>query len=814
MFPASNKVREQGVSFGVTSSRPAVITPGVHRMKRSAIVAIVSVVVFASVLPNNPVEAQQSGGDGSGGNVPAPQLPLIAHNPSGAIDITLDGRIEESVWRDATPITDFTQQEPVEGGQPSEETEIRVIFDEANLYIGVVIYDDPDGILAFQRERDAGLNTDDRFMWILDTFLDGRTGYFFEINAAGLMGDGVITPGGGGRRGGFGGGGTNKAWDGIWEAQTFIRPDGWSAEIQIPFRTLNFNPDQTEWGINFQRTIRRKNEEILWRGHPRNQGLRNPVFAGRLTGLSDLSQGLGLEAVPSSVANWRNTPLNATNTDPTAEAHTFPADISLDLNYSLTSSLRASLSLNTDFAEVESDQRRVNLTRFAIRFPEQRDFFLEGSGVFSFAPNGGPSPFYSRAIGINRGRQVPINYGTRLTGQTGAFELGFYQIATGQLDYFDTHAAANATIAREAFTVGRVKRQFFEQSSFGAIYTRRSTGAVPGQITPPDQHTVGVDLDLKTRHFMGNKNLTLSAFLAGNTNPLGTDDPDRSDLGFSDLTSWGARVAYPNNVWNAHFSYREFGDDFDPAVGFVTRNNFRRIQPNVSFSPRVPGISWLRGVTVSARLTAQEAIDTGILEERELQFTVLGVNFESGDGLNFNANNKFEYLDNDFEVSDGILVTPGEYSNWEYSIGGRTSGRRRVSLFGSLGKSGFWDGDRSRSQARVTFRPNPGVGLSTNFEYNSVVMPTGSFTAALYQVSGDWNPNPWVSITNEVQYDDQSELVGLFARMRWIVKPGNDIYLVYSHNWQYESLLASPNERQLITLSRGASIKVNYTYRF
>ena len=303
----------------------------------------------------NPSAAQESPG------VTLQALPLQG-------DLDLDGRILEELWFSAVPITDFTQQEPVEGGVPSEETEIRVLFDEDNLYIGVIIYDDPEEVLAYQRERDAMLSTDDRFMWILDTFLDGRTGYFFEINAAGLMGDGILRSsggssyGGGRFGGGFSGGGANKAWDGIWEARTAMRPDGWSAEIRIPFRTLNFDPNNDTWGINFQRTIRRRNEEILWRGWKRTEGLRRPIYAGRLTGLQNLSQGLGLEAVPSTIVGWRTIPANA-------EPTTVPRDLSLDVNYSVTSSLRASVSVNTDFAEVEIDQRRVNLTRFPIRFP-------------------------------------------------------------------------------------------------------------------------------------------------------------------------------------------------------------------------------------------------------------------------------------------------------------------------------------------------------------------------------------------------------------------------------------------------------------
>ena len=251
--------------------------------------------------PTSPAVSQESNGTDSG------TVSLEAFFVTNEVTINLDGRMDEAVWQGAVPITDFTQQEPVEGGEPSERTEIRVVFDEDHLYIGAILYDDPAGILAYQRQRDASLGTDDRFMWILDTFLDGRTGYFFEINPAGLMGDGILG-GGGGRGGGGGGGGGGKAWDGIWEARTARRPDGWSAEIRIPFRTLNFNPNLDSWGINFQRTIRRRNEEILWRGYRRNEGLFRPVNAGRLTGLRNLSQGVGLEARPSAVASPTWTP--------------------------------------------------------------------------------------------------------------------------------------------------------------------------------------------------------------------------------------------------------------------------------------------------------------------------------------------------------------------------------------------------------------------------------------------------------------------------------------------------------------------------
>jgi hypothetical protein len=771
-------------------------------MRTSPLTVIVSTVTVLFAVPSSSALGQQNdGNDARNAAVGAAPVSLEARALTGGLAINLDGRIDEAVWATATPITDFTQQEPVEGAEPSERTEIRVVFDEDNLYIGAILYDDPEGVMAFQRERDAFLSTDDRFMWILDTFLDGRTGYFFEINAAGLMGDGIISGSRGGR-GGFGGS-TSRAWDGIWEVRTAMRPDGWSAEIRIPFRTLNFDPNQSEWGINFQRTIRRKNEEILWRGYRRDEGLRSPVYAGRLTGLRNMSQGVGLEARPSMVANWRNVPA-----DPVR--NTYPTDISLDINYSITSSLRTSVSVNTDFAELESDQRRVNLTRFPLRFPERRDFFLEGSGVFSFAPRSGPSPFYSRNIGISDGRQVPIRYGTRLTGQVDAFEVGFYQIGTGDHTYLDSDDIG-VTTPSEEFTVARVKRRLFEQSAIGAIYTRRE-GMLDGggRLDLGAQHTAGVDLDFSTRHFLGDKNLELEAFVAWNSN---LDPVGAPSLG--DLMSRGARLSFPNDIWTAHVSYREFGNAYDPSLGFVRRNDFRRLENRMGWSPRTPGISWLRRLDFSVQVRVQDQMSTGILENRQIQIRALGVNFESGDNIEINLTHNNEFLDFQFEPIDGIIVVPGRYKTWEYRLNARTSGRRRISLFGGLTRGGFWDGDRQRVDARITFRPRPGVNFSTNFERNDVSMPMGDFTTAAYEVGAEWHPSPWISFTNQLQYDDQSELLGLFSRVRWIVKPGNDVYFVYTHNWQYEYLdPLDPNTRQLQRFSRGASIKVNYTYRF
>lgn len=740
-----------------------------------------------SLAAASPTEAQETPGVGGNGRLEEAGVIRALRLPDG-VSVQLDGRLDEAFWSDAHAVSDFTQQEPVEGARPSRVTEIRIAYDADHFYIGAKIHDDPAGILAHQRQRDAGLGTDDRFMWILDTFMDGRTGYFFEINAAGLMGDGLITGGSGH--------GINKSWDGIWEARVARLSDGWSAEIRIPFRTLNFDPELDMWGINFQRTIRRSNEEILWRGHLRTQGLFRPIHAGRVTGLEGMTQGRGLEVRPSAVANWKEV---ASNDDPT----TFPRDMSLDMAYNITPSLKASLSVNTDFAEVEVDDRRVNLTRFPLRFPERRAFFLEGSGVFSFAESSGPSPFYSRRIGLVSGEPVPIAYGARLSGQTGPWELGLVQVGTRDHTFL-----GGTDLPSESFTVARVRRSIFRQSTLGAIYTRRATGADEAGDAPEDRHTAGVDLNFFTSQLFGSKNAQLEAFMVWHSNPDAT-----AERSLGDLSARGFRASFPNDVWSGHVSYREFGDAYGPAMGFVTRNGFRRVEPRIGWSPRVPSLPWLRRAEFSATYRYLEDIVTGQKEEEVWEFNLLGLNFESGDSFELDAGRTYEYLDASFDVRDGIPILPGGYTTWEVSLQGRTAGRRRASVNGNISRGGFWDGDRDRVQFGLNVRPSPGFSISADWEWNQVSLPNGDFDASVYRLGSGWHASPWISLTGNVQYDDVSERLGLFTRLRWIVRPGNDVYLVYTQNWERlygDDVL----DRRFSTLSRGGSVKVNYTYRF
>jgi len=746
------------------------LSPG----SRVPIARALPLLLVASLVPPAVAGQEAEGVDDDG------RKSVRAHRIGPDREIRLDGRLEEAVWEEAEAATDFIQQEPEEGAEPSQRTEVRILYDEETLYIGALMADtDPDGVLAYKRARDAGLGTDDRFMWILDTFADGRSAYFFELNPEGLRGDGLLR--------------TdvsftlNKDWDGIWDAEVRRGDHGWSAEIRIPVRTLNFNPALDAWGINFQRTVRRDNEEMLWTGHRRNEGLFRPMHAGRVTGLEGLSQGLGLEATPFVTGNRRSQP----GLEGAGPAST-TADAGVDVTYSVTPSLRASLTVNTDFAEVEVDQRRLNLTRFPLFFPEKRDFFLEGSDVFNFLPRNGVNPYFSRRIGLVEGEAVPILAGGRLTGQAAGFDVGLVQVRT------DDHSGGPG----ESFTAARVKRNVLEESSVGAIYTRRArVGTFDGVYDQPRGQLLGADLDLFTSSFRGDRNLNFQAFYVFHTEPF----PDREDTSHGDRRTRGIRLAYPNDIWNWHVSFREFGNAWTPPLGFAPRNGFRRLQPSLSWNPR-PEDGRIRQYGFGLRYEYLTDLAESLLT-RQAGFDV-GAELHSGDEIEVGVEEQFERAERAFEIVEGVTIPTGGYTFRRASASVSTARQRQLAGQVRFDVGEFWSGNRTVLQGSATVRPVVGVSLTADAEWNDVSLPQGDFTASVFRFEGEWHATPDLSTIATLQYDDVSEVVGLFSRLRWIVRPGSDVFLVYTQNWEDRP------GRGLFTLERGGTVKVTYTHRF
>ena len=704
--------------------------------------------------------------------------------PINSKEIVLDGKLDEPLWNNITGIKDFLMQEPIEGGKPTENTTIKIAYDENYLYIGAIFYDsEPDEIKAFKMRKDAPLNTDDRFMWILDTYLDGRNAYFFEINPRGLMGDGLLTIGQGRS--------LNKDWDGIWRPWTHIGDFGWSAEIRIPFHTLNFDPKISTWGINFQRTVRRKNEEILWSGHKRNQGIYRPQNAGRLNNLSNISQGLGLELVGYGKAEAQK----VENESDGNYKKNQNIDGGLDINYNITSGLKASLTLNTDFAETEVDDRQINLTRFPIRFPEKRDFFLEGANIYRFAPSSGVYPYFSRKIGLQSGNPIPILYGGRVIGKIGKVELAAQQVKTRQTDFNNS----------EDFSVIRIKQNFLKESSIGVLYTRRHTNKGNEFVPPlPDRNTLGVDLTLNTSTFLKNQNLQFQAFAVIH-NP-NTYDEIKNNIW--DRSTRGLRFNFPNDPWSGSLSYREFGVFYDPAVGFSRRNSFRRVEPRIRFSPILEKSALIRELKWEISFENLMSLQWKKLTQN-IRLTPLSIRFESGDEISYQIIRNYEKLQYNFNIlgDDSIIIPIGDYTNWSHQIELETANYRKIVYEIELNTEGFWSGNRTEYQNNLTFRPFPGINLSLGYNHSNVNLKEGSFKTNLIRFIGDFDFTPFISFSSNIQYDDISKNIGMNNRFKYTITPGSDIYFVYNHNWIDDS-------GKYKTSSLLGASKITYTHRF
>ncbi len=711
-------------------------------------------------------------------NLTTPEI--RAYQLSEGEKLIFDGQVEEQFWSKVMPATDFKMQQPQEGADATEKTEVRIAYDLENLYLGVILYDsDPDQIKAFLKRRDQPMVSDERFTWMFDTFNDRRRGYFLEVNPNGMRTDGLLNIGQGGS--------LNLNWDGIWDARTVIGDFGWSAEIKIPFRSLNFDPESDTWGANFMRVIRRKNETVLWTGYQRNQGITRPQDAGKLRGLSGISQGLGLEVIPYGIAE-RTREETIKDTD-------VRLDAGFDINYSLTPGLKASLTINTDFAETEVDQRQVNLTRFPLFFPERRDFFLEGSNIYQFAPASGINPFFSRRIGLRNGRPIPITYGARILGNAGDYNLALLQVRTGE----------RGEIKPENFTVARVKKNIGAESTLGLVYTRRSTedgNELPEPLQ--DRHTLGADLELSTSKFLGDKNLQFQAFLVFHNSAFKEDDS--TDIW--DRSTRGIRLNFPNQPWSGHISYREFGIAYDPAVGFNRRSGFRRVNPRIGFVPQLTNSNLIQQIEWGIWFEYLTDMDLTLLTE-ETQFTLFNITFNSGDAWGMELVQNFERLQQPFDIKgDGSIIIPLDiYRNWWFSSVLETASYRKVSAEISYLSGGFWSGHQREFGVGITLRPFAGFSFSPEYVHTEIDLAEGSFETDLFRFEGNFDFTTSIFLSSIIQYDNLSDLLGMNNRLRWIITPGSDLFLVYNHNWLRL-------EDRFSTLQTSGALKLTYTHRF
>jgi hypothetical protein len=687
--------------------------------------------------------------------------------------IVIDGELDEPEWSLAEPAHDFLQQEPTYGELSTERTEVRILYDETNLYLGVYCFDSGgEGALVVNDvNRDFYQFDSDSFGIMLDTFNDNRNGFLFNTNPKGAKFDSQV-----------GGNGSifNREWDTIWHVQSKITEAGWQAEIAIPFKSLRFGKSDVEtWGINFQRRIRRKNEDTFWSLPPRPFSMARISLAGELEGLQASSTGPNLSLKP-----YVSAPIVRVEGDDVD----FKPEAGLDLKYGLTSQLTLDVSVNTDFAQVEADNQQINLTRFSLFFPEKREFFLENAPIFQFGRQGGrfrrvagsfeqvPAdviPFFSRRIGISEeGLMVPVLGGVRVTGRVGSYTLGTFSMQT---DDFETDPSTN-------FSVVRVRRDVFGRSDVGGLFINKHASG--------NQYNRTYGVDGNFTFFSG---LDITSFL------LKTETPG---IGNKDMAGSLFAVWTDSNV-QAEAQHTVIGENFNPEVGFVPRLGIEKSVGRFSWTPR-PGerIPWIREFMPLVQIDYITDDDRTLLTRR-LE-TRLWVQFQNGGRFSVAREFRFERLTEPFFIRPNQPIPIGDYPFSEYSLIFSTDRSRMFSGEVRLSTGDFFDGERDSYRFQLQFRKDYRFLAQVTWTHDDINLSSGNFSTELVITRLDYSFSNNLFLKTLIQYNSDLKQVDSNIRFNFIHRPLSDFFLIYNEK---RSTTGEVTERALIA-------KLTYAFTF
>ncbi|MEE8348115.1 MAG: DUF5916 domain-containing protein, partial [Acidobacteriota bacterium] len=675
----------------------------------------------------------------------------------------LDGDVlNDPVWAVAQPVGDFYQTRPDEGNPSSQKTEVRIVFTRDTLYVGVVCYDDdPADIIVTEGRRDSSLSDSDAFEIILDTFLDRQNGFLFATNPAGIEYDAQVNnegQGGGpqrwGNSPGRSGAGFNLNWDGSWEVSTRITPIGWSAEFSIPFRTLRYPQKEGQtWGLNFKRSIRRRNETTYWAPLSRQYDLVRLSLAGTLSGVETPSQ-QNLQVTPYVLGEIRERG--------SLENTQWLGDMGADLKYSLTPSLTLDLTYNTDFAQVEADVQQINLNRFNLFFPEKRPFFLENAGLFTMGSPQEVELFFSRRIGIGPvGEQIPVLGGARLTGKVGGTDVGFLNMQTEE--------AGDLTQANN-YTVARVRRELPNRSSLGAMFTNRQG---TGDLAADDDHNRSFAID-------GRWGIGQSGQLAGFAARTFTPEVDRGEHAFK----FGGTINTP--AWRLDSHYTEVGENFNPEMGFLRRRDFRKMDYSIFHFYRPDDLWGL--LEIRPHTSFQSFWNLEGLQETARLHAGSHWEWRNGWGAETGMNIIKEVVSNPFEIFPGVEVPIGTYDDTEARWIVNTDMAARLSLRLTFTHGGFFGGDRVGTVTQVKFRLQETFSADLNWEWNDIDLPGGDFVTNLARLRLNYSFSPQMFLQSLIQYNDRDDLWSMNLRFGWIQAANAGLFLVYNDTRGIESM--------------------------
>ena len=647
----------------------------------------------------------------------------------------IDGDLADPIWQQAEVLADLVQKIPEQGAQPSERTEVRVLYDDDALYVSFYAYEsDPSARTRtmLRYRSDSIWLLDDVVRFSLDTFHDHRRGYVFGFNALGAKQDAQLDNGG-----------WLENWDEVWDVRTRQQADGWSAEVRIPFRIIRFPVGEQEqvWGLQIERLIQRTNETIQWALGPPNFGLSRLEYAGHLEGISGIQSRRNTQVVPY-VAAGRSRVL--------AGAPEGTADVGVDAKLALGPALSLDLTYNTNFAQVEVDDQQVNLTRFPLFFPEKREFFLESAQLFNVGLGQDLQLFFSRRIGLEAGQPVPLLGGARVTGKAGPFDVG---VLTTQTESTPENPTSNLSAGRVRWNVG-------SRSYLGGMVTSAATDVTASQTLAADGR------------FWLARYLQVNGFLGVLTGQKAGGHP----MAFS------TAVIYEQDLWGLTLRSFRVDEQFDPALGFVRRRDLFRNEASLRRGWRL-NRTWARKIDVSGVFSYLTNLQ-GKLDTRE-RFVTVSNELASGDVVRFRLQkslDRLEATDDPFVIHPrrGIVIPPGfyEFNYWNFAYQGFEGRAFRADV--EVQGGGFYGGDRSLLNVSGSWRPSPHLALSGDYQLNDVRLPQGAFTTHLQRVRVSVPITARAVADAFIQWNGLTQELNTQVRLHLIYGRDSNLYIVYS----------------------------------
>jgi len=676
--------------------------------------------------------------------------------------IVIDGILNEPDWSISDVANDFYQNFPADTSFASTKTEVRVTFDENNIYIGAICHDTLQGDYVIQSlKRDFSYPISDAFAVFIDPFNDKQNGFSFAVNPLGVQREGLLQDGGG-----FG---VTTSWDNKWFSAVTRYEDRWVVEMAIPFKTIRYSDDQAVWGINFGRNDLKRNESSTWNPVPRIFNVASLAKTGALIWESlPKKAGTNVSLIPYVIA--------AGSQDFQNNDESITGNAGIDAKVAITSSLNLDLTINPDFSQVDVDQQVTNLTRFSLFFPERRNFFIENSDLFARFGFRQIRPFFSRRIGLSGGEKIPILAGARLSGKINRdWRIGLMNMQTEGVSHLD--------LKGQNYTVAAVQRRIGVRSNLAGIFVNRQ-GFNGNEMDMSDYNRIaGVDFNLASED---NKWRGKAFYHRSFT-------PNLEEKSYAHAV-W---LMYNSLHVQAHYNHEIVGENYNADVGFVPRlanynpetgeiinRTYWRFEPTLiyMFYPKSspvnvhgPGITWSEYLSADLKTT-----------ERFVQF-IYKINFKDQSELTMEANNRrvLLYWDTDISFNNNTPISKGDYEFNSAKVEYESSKLKKLNYEINVNYGNYYIGRLLSVDGSIAVRRQPWGIFSLSFQQNEIFMPEGYNNASLSLIG----PKVEISFSKElfftafIQYNTQAENMNINSRLQYRFRPMSDLFIVYTDNY-------------------------------